>query len=195
VLLQRYEWPGNVRELEHAIEHAVVLSEGDVILPRALPSEVQRRDDIPDLAGQFLARHGAKRLSSAAMEALLAHSWPGNVRELEHAIEHAVLVARGEEIGPDDLPPRLRESEQKPAWRDAAWAEGSFRDARLAFEKAYFKDVLGRAQGSVSRAARLAGLHRGTLHEKLNKLGLQATATSDEAEAEGPEPEGEGEGD
>ena len=45
VLLQRYDWPGNVRELEHAIEHAVVLSEGDVILPRALPSEVQRLDN------------------------------------------------------------------------------------------------------------------------------------------------------
>ncbi|MBC7018325.1 hypothetical protein G6O44_26755, partial [Salmonella enterica subsp. enterica serovar Enteritidis] len=45
VLLQRYEWPGNVRELEHAIEHAVVLSEGEVIHPRALPAEVQRVDE------------------------------------------------------------------------------------------------------------------------------------------------------
>jgi two-component system response regulator HydG len=45
ILLQRYEWPGNVRELEHAIEHAVVLSEGEVILPRSLPAEVQRLDN------------------------------------------------------------------------------------------------------------------------------------------------------
>ena len=44
-LLQAYEWPGNVRELEHAIEHAVVLSEGEVILPRALPGEVRRVDE------------------------------------------------------------------------------------------------------------------------------------------------------
>ena len=42
LLLQRYPWPGNVRELEHAIEHAVVLSEGEAILPRALPAEVQQ---------------------------------------------------------------------------------------------------------------------------------------------------------
>jgi two-component system response regulator HydG len=45
VLLQRYDWPGNVRELEHAIEHAVVLSEGEVILPRSLPAEVQHLDN------------------------------------------------------------------------------------------------------------------------------------------------------
>jgi DNA-binding NtrC family response regulator len=45
VLLQRYDWPGNVRELEHAIEHAVVLSEGEVIEPRSLPTEVQRVDE------------------------------------------------------------------------------------------------------------------------------------------------------
>jgi DNA-binding NtrC family response regulator len=44
-LLQAYDWPGNVRELEHAIEHAVVLSEGEVILPRSLPAEVQRLDE------------------------------------------------------------------------------------------------------------------------------------------------------
>ncbi len=41
-LLESYDWPGNVRELEHAIEHAVVLSDGDTILPGALPAELQR---------------------------------------------------------------------------------------------------------------------------------------------------------
>ncbi|HSO32220.1 MAG TPA: sigma-54 dependent transcriptional regulator, partial [Labilithrix sp.] len=43
LLLQAYDWPGNVRELEHAIEHAVVLSQGDVILPSALPAELLQR--------------------------------------------------------------------------------------------------------------------------------------------------------
>ena len=50
LLLQSYDWPGNVRELEHAIEHAVVLSEGEVIAPRALPAEVQRANEGPRAA-------------------------------------------------------------------------------------------------------------------------------------------------
>ena len=47
--IQKYDWPGNVRELEHAIEHAVVLSEGDTIRPSSLPIEVQNADPMPSL--------------------------------------------------------------------------------------------------------------------------------------------------
>ncbi len=52
LLLQRYSWPGNVRELEHAIEHAVVLSDGDTILASTLPAEVQRASDAREVFGR-----------------------------------------------------------------------------------------------------------------------------------------------
>ena len=66
-----------------------------------LPPLRQRRDDVPLLAGHFLARFAAdmnkeiRGLAPAALGQLQAHSWPGNVRELEHVIQHAVALAPG----------------------------------------------------------------------------------------------------
>src|ERR1039457_3583765 len=86
-----------------------------------LPPLRDRREDIPILAGHFLrqhAEHYRKPLTGfdeSAIKALLAHAWPGNVRELDHAVERAVLMARGEVVRAVDLglrsgregPPRL----------------------------------------------------------------------------------------
>jgi DNA-binding NtrC family response regulator len=72
-----------------------------------LPPLRDRREDISILAKHFVesnAAYGVKRLGSAALAALESYSWPGNVRELQHAIERAVILAKGEEIQPDDLP-------------------------------------------------------------------------------------------
>jgi len=82
-----------------------------------LPPLRQRREDIPLLAERFLAeartrhpRATVERFSPAATRALLAYRWPGNVRELEHAVGRAVLLGRGREIEPSDLPsPMLSE--------------------------------------------------------------------------------------
>ena len=68
-----------------------------------------RRDDIAPLAAHFLSRDAARYgkdllgFDEGAVRALLDHDWPGNVRELEHAVERAVLLSRGPEIGVDDL--------------------------------------------------------------------------------------------
>ena len=75
-----------------------------------LPPLRDRREDIALLAKHFVesnASYGVKRLGSAALAALESYSWPGNVRELQHAIERAVILAKGEEIQPDDLPPEV----------------------------------------------------------------------------------------
>ncbi|MET0342279.1 MAG: sigma-54 dependent transcriptional regulator [Polyangiales bacterium] len=87
-----------------------------------VPPLRQRRDDIPLLAEHFLAEARARhpkatveRFSGAATRALLGYRWPGNVRELEHAIGRAVLLGRGFEIEPADLPGALSvESGSKP---------------------------------------------------------------------------------
>ncbi len=144
-----------------------------------LPPLRERREDIPLLAAHFLERAGSDaaartpRLGGAAMRCLLDHGWPGNVRELAHAIEHAVLVADGEEICPTDLPARVR-GEQPPISLEHSqqMAGQPYSEARRAFERGYFSDLLERADGKVSVAAALAGIHRATFHKKLRQLGL-----------------------
>jgi DNA-binding NtrC family response regulator len=69
-----------------------------------LPPLRDRREDIPLLAAHFLGRHAQRYRKALAgfddrrCAALLAHTWPGNVRELDHAVERAVLMARGERV-------------------------------------------------------------------------------------------------
>jgi two-component system response regulator HydG len=141
-----------------------------------IPALRERREDIPILVAYFLERvpstgGAAPRMGAAAMKAVLDYPWPGNVRELEHAIEHAALVSSGDVILPDDLPARVR---AQLAGGGAARfnTEGTFRQAKAEFERAYFKDLLERTEGNITQAARLAGIHRATFHDKLHKLGL-----------------------
>jgi DNA-binding NtrC family response regulator len=130
-----------------------------------LPPLRERRDDIADLASLFLARaHAgpARRLSSAAMEALLAHAWPGNVRELDHAVERAVLMSGGDMVRANDLglrtgregPPRLEEMSLEEV------------------EALLIKKALARFSGNVSHAASALGLSRSALYRRLQRYGL-----------------------
>src|ERR1700756_3254957 len=74
-----------------------------------LPPLRDRREDIPLLAGHFLSRYTSRYRKAVsgfepgALEAMFQHSWPGNVRELDHAIERAVLMARGARVQTADL--------------------------------------------------------------------------------------------
>ncbi|MGZ3474274.1 MAG: sigma-54-dependent transcriptional regulator [Polyangiales bacterium] len=80
-----------------------------------VPALRHRREDLPGLVDQMLARSLArhahakvKELSPEALRLLVEHPWPGNVRELAHTIERAVVLAKGTRIEPDDLPATLR---------------------------------------------------------------------------------------
>ncbi len=144
------------------------------VVPLRLPPLRERREDIPLLVEHLVKKH-ALRLGrpplapdAEAMRALLDYRWPGNVRELEHALERALLLARGESLGLADLPPEIAappRSEPEPG-------EGRYRHARDAWERRYLEEVLREAGGSVGKAAELSGLHRSTLYEKLARLGL-----------------------
>jgi len=75
-----------------------------------VPALRLRREDIPELAAYFLARHRLTRdlaISDAALDALRLYDWPGNVRELERLIERAVALGASNRIELDDLPPQL----------------------------------------------------------------------------------------
>jgi two-component system response regulator HydG len=142
------------------------------IMPIRLPPLRERREDIPLLVEHFVRKH-AKRLrrellsfTPEVMKAFIGYAFPGNVRELENAVERALLLARGDAVRLEDLPPEMRPSET------AAEGEGGYRQAREVWERRYLEELLSLAKGSVGDAAELAGLHRSTLYEKLARYGL-----------------------
>ncbi|MBD3867466.1 MAG: sigma-54-dependent Fis family transcriptional regulator [Acidobacteria bacterium] len=136
-----------------------------------VPPLRERTDDIPGLAAEFLAlateRHNltaAKRLAPETLERLVQYPWPGNVRELVHALESATILSRDDIVQPADLPASM--SVSGPA------VLGSFADRSRTLaevESAYIDEVLARTGGNKSAAARILGIHRKTLHEKLRR--------------------------
>ncbi len=133
-----------------------------------VPPLRQRREDIPLLAGHFLAQHDEryrKRVSSfsaEAMQALMNYSWPGNVRELDHTVERAVLMSTGDSIGTGDL---LLRSPRESAGR---LEEMSLEEV----ESFLIQRTLARFGGNVSRAADALGLSRSALYRRLERYGL-----------------------
>jgi DNA-binding NtrC family response regulator len=133
-----------------------------------LPPLRDRREDLPLLAGHFLARYTSRYRKAAtgfepsALEAMFQHSWPGNVRELDHAIERAVLMARGPRIQTADLGlSQVRSSGQ------------SLDELSLeAVESILIRKALARAGGNVSHAAEALGLSRGALYRRMEKYGI-----------------------
>lgn len=130
-----------------------------------LPPLRDRREDVPLLAQHFLKGSGKRYgrelegFSDAAMDALIHHSWPGNVRELQHAIERAVLMARGSRIEAADLGLRRRE-------------DGSVLMEELTLEEAerlLIEKALERSHGNVSKAADALGLSRSALYRRLQR--------------------------
>jgi len=89
------------------------------VFPIRIPPLRERLEDLPALAEHFLRRSrisdtGAGRLSEEVLEALHSRAWPGNVRELRNAVEHAAIVARGQPIRPEHLPPPPKTSTSGP---------------------------------------------------------------------------------
>jgi DNA-binding NtrC family response regulator len=127
-----------------------------------VPPLRERPEDILPLAARFLARVGPhKRLSLAAQQALLAYSWPGNVRELENTMLRAGILAAGEVVMPDNLPPNLRATgSPSPAPDGLALAD---------VEKRAILEALERADGNRSEAARLLGISRRKLLYRLKE--------------------------
>jgi two-component system, NtrC family, response regulator AtoC len=139
------------------------------VLDIEVPPLRRRRDDFPLLVNHFYSQFAGEekelRMHPRAWSALMNHSFPGNVRELEHAIHHAVVMAQGEDIDIEHLPadirgPEAREDETPAMTRPLA---ESMKD----FERQYLIMALGSTQGTKSNAARLLGISRKTLWEKL----------------------------
>jgi DNA-binding NtrC family response regulator len=140
-----------------------------------LPPLRQRRDDIPTLAEHFLHRiagvrkESPKRLQPVALEALQEYQWPGNVRELENALERAVILTSGEQIGVDVLPERVTQRKAEPLVSNRTPANPTLE----AVERAYIMWVLHSEGGNKSRAAEVLGIDPSTLYRKLSRYGVE----------------------
>jgi two-component system response regulator AtoC len=149
------------------------------VLEIALPALRERKTDIPLLAQSFMrefARENEKpvrEISPEAMQSLLQYSWPGNVRELRTAMEHAVVLCRGEKITQRDLPQTVRQglpAEITPIKKaEPPASDLSVKEA----EKQLIMRALKECNGSRTAAAKKLGMSRRTLHRKLHTYHLE----------------------
>ncbi len=139
-----------------------------------VPPLRERRSDIPLLVSDFLRRAAIRQgsempeLSPSAISALMTNSYPGNVRELLHALEHGLALARGGAILVDHLPGAFRGPSEARVSPDE---EGQLPLSRAIkqFELGYIRRVLEQTEGKKSEAARLLGISRKSLWQKLKQ--------------------------
>src|SRR5213080_1491064 len=132
-----------------------------------LPPLRERREDIALLANHFVvanATYGAKRLGPRALAVLEGYAWPGNVRELLHAIERAVILSKGEEIQPEDLPPEVLGAPPAPAVSSGASLE--------TMERQHIVTTLRQVGGHRGKAAALLAIDPKTLYRKIIAYGI-----------------------
>jgi len=163
------------------------------VVPLELPALRERREDIPVIVPQLMARlddalsRGQAPLSvpRAVLDTFLAHDWPGNIRELRNVLERAIYLSRAagsSELMLSGMPLAAgRASPATPQRSESGDAELepglSYREQRArfedAFERRYVAWLLGRHEGNVSAAAREAEMDRKYLYKLAKKHGLK----------------------
>ncbi|MGN6642423.1 MAG: helix-turn-helix domain-containing protein, partial [Verrucomicrobiota bacterium] len=143
-----------------------------------LPPLRDRLSDVPLLAQAFLrefAEENKKPVQEFAPDALdlmMNYAWPGNVRELRTAVEHAVVLCRGERISARDLPASVRAGAVNATadpQRMLARHDLTVKEA----EKQLIIRALKETNGNRTLAAQKIGVSRRTLHRKLHSYGLE----------------------
>jgi two-component system, NtrC family, nitrogen regulation response regulator NtrX len=154
------------------------------VVPIAVPSLEERREDIPELARHFVEwlnrTQGlpVRPLTTEAEALLQTMQWPGNVRQLRNVIERVLILGDGS--GPI-------EARELPGAEPAGETEGRLvlggamatlplREARELFEREYLLTQINRFGGNISRTANFVGMERSALHRKLKSLGVVTTA-------------------
>lgn len=152
-----------------------------------VPPLRDRTEDLPLLCAHFLEKFNSryqksvKTISAAAYHLLIRFRWPGNVRELENAIERAVLVAKGAEVQPSDLPEAIRGDSSS---EDAFTVPPHYTLAEI--ERMVVTQTLQRTNWNKQEAAQILGVYRPTLYSKIKKHGIKdpraAGRTAEETE-------------
>lgn len=144
------------------------------VFPIYMPPLRERGSDIILLADHFVLKYAkemgkdVKNISSAAIEAFLAHKWPGNVRELENCIERAVLLTNTDTVDIMHLPPSLQFRSTNGGKKDA----GKLSTLVEAQEKALIIDMLETTGGNQTQAAKMLGTTKRIIQYKISKLGI-----------------------
>jgi len=150
-----------------------------------LPPLRSRREDLPLLIAALLRARGLDdpQPSGPALERLLAHGWPGNVRELRNVIDRALALTPGARRFAE-LIVRVEPGATTDDGAAGVRSDLPFADAKQLvlhdFERRYLADVLARADGNITAAARLAELDRKHLRTLARRHGLVAGDDADE---------------
>lgn len=145
-----------------------------------IPPLRKRKEDIPVLTQYFLNYYNSEyskniqSISDETMELLLSYQWPGNVRELKNAVEHAVAVAdiRDTALQPRHLPPEITGGKIDTGKSQTASKEGQ-KVSLEEFEKQHILKVLESVNWNKSLAAKILGINRQTLYNKLRRYGYK----------------------
>jgi DNA-binding NtrC family response regulator len=168
------------------------------VVPISLPPLRERQEDIPLMANSFLQHfwnehrdplEARPAFTDGAMQALARHPWPGNVRQLQNLIEHLVVLAQpGGEIQAEHLP-FMGAAPAADAGTDVVslgvgMADQPYHAARervlAEFERRYFTLLVNRANGNLSKAARIAGVQRSSLYRLMERHGMRREFDADD---------------
>ena len=147
-----------------------------------LPPLQDRKEDIPLLAAHFFAKYceenvkPLRRFSAEAMRVLLDYNWPGNVRELENAVERAVVLSSGEQVGPELLPESLIRS-GKRIWNLLPALNGNLQSSLSEIleecERRIISEMLDHTGGNQTEAAERFQVPLSTLNQKIKRLSIE----------------------
>jgi two-component system nitrogen regulation response regulator NtrX len=161
------------------------------VVPVAVPSLAERRDDIPALVDHFFARYASDQglappeIAVEAMAAMQSYEWPGNVRQLRNVVERTVILAprdRLHRIEVDMLPAEVVSERVEGNSRMSSLMGVPLREARENFEREYLKVQIRRFSGNISKTAGFIGMERSALHRKLKLLGMVERREDDECD-------------
>jgi two-component system response regulator AtoC len=140
----------------------------------SLPPLRERREDIPLLVQRFLSRSEKPvTIRQDTLDKILSYDWPGNVRELENVITRAIVLAPGGVITPECIQFADRRSQPNGCWLDQIPFREGYWDVIRRVESRLLKAALDEANGNKAEAARILGIQRRLLYEKMSELGIQ----------------------
>ncbi|MBI2431859.1 MAG: sigma-54-dependent Fis family transcriptional regulator [Candidatus Hydrogenedentes bacterium] len=151
------------------------------VISLRVPPLQERRDDIPALVDHFLRKYSLElhkevyEVDDDVIGTFLNYPWPGNVRELENVIERAIVLADGERITRDDLPPEVLARQQPPSAPipPVSADQDTLTDRTDRLESELIQRALEKFRWNKTKAADHLGLKRTTLQYKIKKYGLE----------------------
>jgi two-component system response regulator HydG len=144
------------------------------VIPIRLPTLRERREDIPLLAEHFFKHYKDKNKSSVkgflpkTIDTIVRHDWPGNIRELENTIERAILLCRSEYIMPEDLPSNVQRAQDGVQPIVPVPSGMPLKDV----EREVILQTLADTAGNRTQTARILGISRKTLQNKIKEYGI-----------------------